>query len=180
MKKNVRIALAALAAAGLFAGCLLVSGQITIVQEFDDDSGSAASQVYYLSVDLNENEDYKDHKDKIKSLEAFGFLVEITNAGNIPAGGEGYISLSPITPLPTDRNAILNANIPRIFYVSDPLDPGETRTITFEKSQDYIENFDAIDKAIKDGEIYLYGVTDQNTMVKYEDFKLIATINVEM
>ena len=169
------------AAAGLFAGCLLVSGQITIVQEFKDDSGSAASQVYYLSVDLNDNEDYKDHKDKIKSLEAFGFVVEITNASTSQsARGEGYISLSPITPTPTSRNAVLEAKIPRIFFVDDPLDPGETRTITFEESQDYIENFDAIEDAIKDGEIYLYGVTDQGTMVKYEDFKLIATINVEI
>lgn len=180
MNKNVRIALAALVAAGLFAGCLLVSGQITIVQEFDDDSGAAASQVYYLSVDLNENDDYADHKDKIKSLEAFGFVVKITNGGNIAARGEGYLSLSPITPLPTDRDDILAAKIPRIFYVSDPIDPGEFRNITFEMSQDYIENFDDIDEAIKDGEIYLYGVTDQNTLVKYEDFKLIATINVEI
>ena len=47
--------------------CDLISGQITIVQGFKDDTGTADKEVYFLSVDLSENSDYEEHKDKINA-----------------------------------------------------------------------------------------------------------------
>ena len=161
-----------LVAAG--AGCLLVSGQITIVQNFGSDLATSDLNVYELFVDLNDNSDYEEHKDKIKSLETIGFVVAITNLGNASARGEGYLSLSKIANV---TPAGVRAAATRILYVDDPIAPGEKREITFEDSQGYIENFDKIEEAIKDGSIYFYGITDIGQEVMYENLKLIATVN---
>ncbi len=166
----------------LGTGCLLVSGQITVVQEFVDDNVTAGANVYPLHVDLNDNSDYEEHGDKIKSLEAFGFVVRVWNQGNMEARGEGYIVIGEdIDPQLNSRAALVaSSKATRILNVHDPIAPGGYLDITFEMSQDYIENFDTIEDAILDGEISFYGVTDIGQTVKYEDLKLIATINASL
>jgi len=160
------------------AGCLLVSGQITIVQDFGDDLATATTNVYELFVDLTQNQDYRDHQEEIKSLEAIGFVVDITNNGNMDAKGEGWLSLEPLgAAVLTPESIRTDARATRILYVSDPISPGVTRSITFEDSQAYIENFDKIEEAIQEGTIYFYGITDIGQSVAWEDLKLIATIN---
>ncbi|MBM3321664.1 MAG: hypothetical protein FJY73_13460, partial [Candidatus Eisenbacteria bacterium] len=60
------------------------------------------------------------------------------------------------------------------------LGTGETRTITFEESQDYITNLDAIEEVVLEGVFYLYGITDIGTAVEYETFIVVASINVAL
>jgi len=180
MKKNrklLALSLPIFLLAGV-TGCLLVSGQITIVQPFQDDTGVADVNVYPLFVDLTENEDYEKHQDKIKSLEAFGFVVTVWNLGNMAAQGEGYLATEQLLPVPTSRDALVgDTTVTRVLFVDEPIAPGDSLAITFEMSQDYIENFDVIEDAIKDGQIYFYGVTDIGQHVKYSGLKLVATIN---
>jgi hypothetical protein len=184
MSKTLRITLAVsfpILILAIAVGCNLISGQITIVHPFDDDTGVADTPVYALSMDLNDNEDYKEHGDKIKSLEAFGFVVEITNRGNMPAKGEGYLSLVDIGDMADHPDSVAaDPNTTLVVFVKDPLAPGATRNITFEESQDYIEGFDKIEEAIMNGKFYFYGITDIGQDVRWEDLKLVATLNVEL
>lgn len=162
----------------LGAGCMLVSGQITIVQSFDDDTGTSGQTIYALSVDLTENEDYEKHQDKIKSLEAIGFVMEITNSGNLQAKGQGYLAFDEIdTQNMAPGTLAARSDTYLILDVKDPIAPGETRNITFEDSQGYIANFDQIEKGIKEGVMYFYGITDIGQTVTYSDMKIIATVN---
>ncbi|MFH1276787.1 MAG: hypothetical protein ABIK65_00180 [Candidatus Eisenbacteria bacterium] len=162
----------------LGAGCMLISGQITIVQKFDDDTDVSDQKIYALSVDLNENSDYKDHKDKIKSLEAIGFVVKVWNHGNLEGKGQGYLSLVPIDILGMEPEDIADhPDTYLILDIKDPIPPGGFRDITFEDSQKYITNFDMIEEAIKEGSIYFFGITDIGQIVEWEDLKLIATVN---
>lgn len=164
--------------AALVAGCMLVSGQITIVQSFDDDTGATNQKIYYVSVDLTENQDYKDHQEDIKSLEAIGFVVEITNNGNLAAKGQGYLSLEPIDIANmTPEQIASNPNTHLILDVKEAMAPGETRSITFEDSQECISNFDVIEQGIKEGTMYFYGITDTYQNVTWSGLKLIATVN---
>ena len=163
----------------LGADCMLLSGQITIVQTFDDDSGTAETEVYSMSVDLNENEDYEEHGDKIESLETIGFVVEVTNLGDTPAHGEGYLGTTAVSGIELSPDDVKNdPNMMRIIYVDDPIAPGETREITFEDSQGYIENFDWIEQAILEGTIYFYGITDIGQNVQWQGLSMVASLNV--
>ena len=91
---------------------------------------------------------------------------------------DGALSLEPLGAAGLTPESIrTDARATRILYVSDPISPGVTRSITFEDSQAYIENFDKIEEAIQEGTIYFYGITDIGQSVAWEDLKLIATIN---
>ncbi|MBM3321527.1 MAG: hypothetical protein FJY73_12715 [Candidatus Eisenbacteria bacterium] len=163
--------------AALFAAGCLVSGQLILVQVFGDGESSADKTVHRISVDLNGNEDYDEHKDKLQSLEYFGFFVTVTNEGPGEAKGAMYLSLVDLGVSPSI--ATIKAQATPIIENAN-LGAGETRTITFEESQDYITNLDAIEEAVLEGVFYLYGITDLGTAVEYENFIVVASINVAL
>jgi hypothetical protein len=164
-------------AALLAAACSLVSGQITFTQDFGSDIESANQTVYKISCDLSDNEDYQDHKDEIKSVEAFGFFVTVKNLGDDAAEGEMWLSFDDLGEAPSI--ATIKASAKQIVGNAN-LGVGEERTIDFDESQAYIMNLSEIDKAVKDGVFYLYGITDLGTEVEYKDLNIVITVNVEL
>jgi len=174
------IAIAALPFLLAGAGCDLISGQITIVENFGSGIGTVDGTINQIAVDLTDNEDYEEHGDKIQSVEAFGFVVEVQNLTGGEATGEGYLSLTNLGLSPSVET--LDSLATKIFSNMDlPLAIGEIRTVTFEESQDYVLGLDAIEEAVEDGTFYLYGVTSvPGVKVQYLDFTVIVTVNVEM
>jgi hypothetical protein len=160
---------------GLVGGCFLLSAQMTIVQDFGNGEGSADQTVYTYYVDLNDNADYREHGDKIRSVEAFGFKVVVSNLGDIDANAEGYLSFveldSPtVESIPTEATRI---------FSGIPLAPNETRTITYEDSQNYLERIDVIDEAVKEGTVWFYAITQEGTRVDYAGLVLVITVNLQ-
>jgi hypothetical protein len=92
MKTKVSVILAA-ALALVAAGCL-VTGQITIFQKINE-VPSSNLVVTPMPVDLNEEEDYVEHKDKIKSVDEISVVAIIKNNLAVAADVEIYISDDP-------------------------------------------------------------------------------------
>ncbi|MBN1424135.1 hypothetical protein JXA88_06230 [Candidatus Fermentibacteria bacterium] len=159
----------------LCGGCFLISAQMTIVYKAGDGFGTADQSVYSYHVDLNDNSDYREHNDKIKNVEAFGFDVTVANLTGSPANGEGYISFSEIVS-PTVAN--IQAQATRVFS-GIPLEPGETRTITYDESQRYIDRIDVLDEAIKQGIVWFYVITDQGIRISSTGLTLVMTVNLQ-
>ena len=126
-----------LAAVSLFLvglGCTLVSGQITLVENFGSDIGSVDGTINRVAVDLTDNEDYKKHRDEIKSVEAFGFVVEVENLTGGEATGEGYLSLTDLGLSPSLEQ--LESHASKIFSNVDlPLGVGETARVVLEPAR---------------------------------------------
>jgi len=169
------LGLAVLSLVLFFGGCFLLSAQMTIVHPFGDGTGSADQTVYTYIVDLNDNDDYEEHHDKIKSVEAFGFKVVVTNLTASTADAEGYISFTELDS-PTVEDIQTQAS--RIFS-GIPLQPNETRTIKYEESQKYLERLDVIDQAVKEGVVWFYAITEHGTQIEYMDLVLVMTVNLE-
>jgi hypothetical protein len=165
----------AVISSALVGGCFLLSAQMTIVHDFGDGIGSADQNVYTYHVDLNDNDDYREHHDKIKSVEAFGFKVEVSNLIGSTANAEGYLSFFELNS-PTVEEIQTQAT--RIFS-GIPLQPNETRAITYEESQNYLERLDVIDEAVKEGVFWFYAITEQGTEVEYTALVLVITVNLE-
>ena len=159
----------------IFGGCFLLSAQMTIVYDVGTGDASADNTVYSYDVDLNENDDYEEHGDKIKSVEAFGFQVTVTNMTGSTANAEGYLSFTDLGSPTADE---IQTQATRIFS-GIPLRPNETRIITYEESQKYLERIDVIDEAVKEGIVWFYAITNIGTAVEYEDFVLVMTVNLE-
>lgn len=164
-------------AALLAAACSLVSGQVTFTQDFGSDIEHADQTVYLITCDLSDNEDYQDHKDEIKSVEAFGFFVTVQNLGADEAQGEMWLSFEDLGTSPSI--AAIQASAKQIVGNAN-LGVGEVRTIDYDESQAYIMNLAEIDKAVKEGVFYLYGITDLGTEVSYTDLNIVITVNVEL
>jgi hypothetical protein len=148
---------------------------MTIVHDFGDGVGSADQTVYTYHVDLNDNDDYREHNDKIKSVEAFGFKVEVANLTGSTANAEGYLSFSELDSPTVDD---IQTQATRIFS-GIPLQPNETRPITYEESQNYLERLDVIDEAVKEGVVWFYAVTEEGTQIEYTALVLVITVNLE-
>ena len=105
--KNLRWILPALLIAFAAPGCILTSGQILI--DFDLGTIDVTSPTGLVSeqIDLNTNDDYKDHKDKLKNIVDFAVLGTINNTGGTDLLPEVWIT-PDLTNYPTDTEVKAN------------------------------------------------------------------------
>jgi predicted RNA-binding protein with RPS1 domain len=160
-------------------GCFIVSGQITFVENFGNAVATQDSTVGFIGIDLNTVKDYEDHRDKIRSVETVGFQVEVTNLrDDLPATAEVYLSMENLgdpTAAEVQQQAV------RVFSAAgDPVAPRTTRVIDFEESQAYMENFGALQDAVREGVFNVYFIAAGGTSVAYRSLSLVVTINAEM
>jgi len=79
--KNLRWILPCLALVLFAPGCILTSGQILIDFDLPDISATSSTGLVGEQIDLNDEEDYKEHKDKLKDLADFAVLGTFHNTG---------------------------------------------------------------------------------------------------
>jgi hypothetical protein len=85
----------ALLAAG--AGCILISGQIFTTFDLGDIHVTGANGMDSMTVNLSDNQDYMDNRDKLKTLADFAFVGNFTKS----AGGALNVEIW-ITPTSTN------------------------------------------------------------------------------
>lgn len=143
-------------AALMSAGCFLVSGQFTVVFNFDTPlTINSATTVMGQLVDLSTVSDYEDNKDKLDSVSDLALLGQFTNNG--PATTvEIWMVASPGGPLTTD--GAVRAAGTRIWGPFT-LGSGETRSIGWDQSaQLFVGRQALVDEVKGDGEFSLYAL----------------------
>ena len=132
--KNLRLFLPSLLLAGLMAsGCWLISGQFTLSSDLPDPLNvSSPVNLASAQIDLNTEQDYKDHKSDLKDL------VEMALLGTFKNNTGTAITLEVwMTPALTNytTEAQLNGNSTRV-KVWGPLSLGanETKKIGWDES----------------------------------------------
>jgi hypothetical protein len=153
MKMTIGITLAA-ATALIFGGCLL-TGQITVFQSID--VGAATNTVITpVSVDLNEESDYTDHKDDIKSVDGISVVAVVQN--NLPSPARVKLYLSNDNSLNTVAEVEDQATL---VFVSPTVPASGMLNIGWADGFQYIENEDAvIDEVLGDGIFTIYTIAD--------------------
>jgi hypothetical protein len=79
--KTLRFILPALALLLFTPGCILTSGQIFINFDLPDINADSPTGLIGQQIDLNDESDYKDHKDKLKDIVDFAVLGTFNNTG---------------------------------------------------------------------------------------------------
>jgi hypothetical protein len=79
--KNLRPILPALALALLAPGCILTSGQLLIDFDLPNMTATSPTGLIGEQINLNTNDDYEEHKDKLKDILDFAVLGTIHNTG---------------------------------------------------------------------------------------------------
>lgn len=150
------------AALALVAGGCLVTGQITIFQKVDE-VATTNLLVTPILVDLNEEEDYVEHKDDIKSVDEISVVAIIRNNLATPADVEIYLSDEAGLTLVE----ILDPERATLVFVA-PTVPGNTGVagsgvlkIGWADGFRYVVNKKAvIEQILGDGKFMLYAVAE--------------------
>jgi len=89
---NLRWILPALLIAFAAPGCILTSGQILIDFDLGTINVTSPTGLVGEQIDLNTNDDYQEHKDKLKNIVDFAVLGTINNTGGTDLLPEVWIT----------------------------------------------------------------------------------------
>lgn len=154
MKKTIILSLAAVLALAL-GGCL-VTGQITLFQSIDAVT-TTNLQVNPVRVNLNEEEDYVEHKDKIKSVDEISVVAVIKNNRAAAADVEMYLSDDLLTSVAD----VKDPDKATLVFVAPTVPASGTLKIGWADGFRYMVNEKAvIDQVLGDGIFMLYAVAE--------------------
>ncbi len=164
-------------------GCSLVSGTLRIERDFPEGLQQSQDEfVAELFVDLNKNSDFKDNKDKIKSVDEVGFVFRAqNNRDTVPdstAHGMIYISKTPIRPLTAE--AIQASPSATRVLEGLVLQSGYTN-IDYDASLALEVNQSVLHDAVKDGTFYLYGIADESDFnITIDKLTAVVVVTAEL
>ena len=92
-------------------GCILTSGQIRIDFDLPDATISTLTGIEHYSINLNDDSEFKDHQDEIKTLSDLAILGKFTNGSANPLSVEvwmtqGSTSYTDETSMKADPTAL--------------------------------------------------------------------------
>jgi hypothetical protein len=160
-------------------GCPLISGTLRIERDFAQGLQQSTGQdVKELFVDLNENSDFKDNKDKIKSVDEVGFVFRAQNNLGNTAHGVIYISKTQIRPL--TAAAIQSSPSAVRILQGLVLQPGYTN-LDYDGSLALEVHQNVLHELVKGGTFYLYGIADEsNFSITIDKLTAIVVLTVEL
>lgn len=151
-------------------GCL-VSGTFIIVEEIDF---TAASGFYFYQVDITDDPDWEEHKDKIDFIDAVGVEFYITSTESIDVTFNVYIDdysgpASSPTEVPSTATKIIDNLV---------VSPGVTK-ISYSESLGFLTGVDRLKALTKTGKFDYYGASSGNdgTTFVIDSGKVIVTFS---
>jgi hypothetical protein len=156
----------------LVCGCLLTSGTLVIIFKVDNQDIHASQHFYKFTVNLEDNDDWKDNKDKLNSIEDMVFTFKLANPGSDSITGQVYVSkdstLSDTTAVKGHATLILDG-------ITVP--PGETLSVNMAHYYDLLHNFDTLRDLVKGGVFTAYGIVPNPFAGGLFDAVVIVTID---
>jgi hypothetical protein len=176
--KNLRWILPCLALVLFAPGCILTSGQITIDFDLPNIDATSSTGIVGEQIDLNDNSDYNDHKDKVKDIADFAVLGTFNNTGGTDVDVEVYMT-KDLTTL-TDASVIKSTGIKLWGPLKVPT--GGSKTIDWDGSAALFQAAGKkalLDEAKGDGTFTLYAVGAAGTyQFNVQNGKLLLVIDV--
>jgi hypothetical protein len=136
------------------SGCLL-SGQLILFSDFDVGETSDTAVNKYL-VDLNDEEDYADNKDKIESVDGVAIIAVIENLTSTPVKGTIYVSNDP--DLTTVSQVEAEADL--VFISPEVPGNGEIKIGWMDGFAHMVDPQPIIDEVLGDGTFWIYAIAD--------------------
>lgn len=167
------------------AGCVFTSGQIRVDFDLPDGTISNLTGIYGYTIDLSTEKEYKDNKDKIKTLSDLAVLGKFTNNSINPVDVEVWITKTPTPTLYTDA-ASLQADPSAVmvwgpFHLAAAGSAGDSQTIDWNKSTQLFTAAGKqalIDETRGDGQFTVYAIGASGTYnVDIKNGALVLTLD---
>jgi hypothetical protein len=156
MKKTIGMTIMTAALLVLIGGCLLMTGQSTFYRRIDI-GVTTNTAVTAVPVDLNEEQDYLDHRDEIKSVDAISVVAIIQN--NLPAAAKMEIYISDNAGLTTVDGVKSEA---KLVFVSPTVPASDKLKIGWADGFKYmVDEKPVIEQVLGDGIFVVYAIADE-------------------
>lgn len=173
--RAIRLGLAGILAAGLLTAGCLISITLILVDTF---SFTTASQFYFYEVDVTDEPDWEDNKDKIDFIDAVGFEFYITNNQNFEVTFDVWVDdhgQPQYTTVPQ-----VEANTDQI--INDLKVPASTANykVTYAQSLAVLSNLEKLKALAKTGQLHYYGLASGGTFTsafRVDSAKVIITVS---
>ncbi len=160
--------LSGLLGALLLTGCIVVG---TFVIDYEFASNDGFDGLAQFDIDLTEEEDWNDHKDKIKNIDNVGFVLKATNHDDDAVDVEMYID-SIEAPYYLDAGDVI-ANTVKILDDVTFAASGVT-TIDWPTSLSKVKNVSTLKNYAESGVFRIYIVSDQSSVDVTIDFGVVV------
>lgn len=172
MRMYSKLALAVLVPV-LFGGCLLVSGTFTFTHEIDEFvSSNGAFQA--REIDLTQDKDYNDNKDKIQSVDQVSVVGWFFNMSPQDNSAEIYIA-----DVGTYQNADeVRANATRVFTTPE-ISGNDSLFVKWSDALGMIENLPVLKDKAEAGYFWLYGIAASSPFTMRFEATLVITITAD-
>jgi hypothetical protein len=156
----------------LVCGCLLTSGTVVIIFKVNNQDIHASQHFYKFTVNLENNDDWKNNKDKLNSIEDMVFTFKLANPGASPITGQVYVStdstLSDTTAVKSHATLILDGITVPAY---------DTLYVNMEHYYDLLHNFDTLRDLVKGGVFTTYGIVPNPFVGGLFDAVVIVTVD---
>lgn len=156
----------------LVSGCFLFSGTGVIIFEVDNQDVHASPNFYKFTVNLEDDQDWKDNKDKLNSIEDIVFTFKLANTGASTMTGQVYVSNDSTftTAAEVESSATLVMD-----GISVPA--GDTLFVDMAHYYDLLKNFDTLRDLVKSGVFTAYGIVPNPLEGKLYDAVVVVTFS---
>ncbi len=166
--KNHVWLLSGLLGALLLTGCIVVG---TFVIDFEFASDASFTGLVHYDIDLTEDSDWQDHKDKIKDIDNVGFVLQVTNHEASAVDVKMYIDNvgDPVYDNLTDIQDNADLILDNVTFAAD----GET-TIDWSTSLTKVKNVSILKNFADSGIFRIYIVSSQPSVDVTIDFGVVV------
>jgi hypothetical protein len=131
------------------------------------------STFYKASVDLTEEDVWKDHKDDIDDIVDVSFTFKLTNKSAVDTlSGQVYVSSDNTLDTPAKVESLAT-----IILDGISVDPGATLQMTLTHYYDILQNFDTFKDLVKSGKFSAYAITPNPIKMDLSDVWVVVTIS---
>jgi hypothetical protein len=169
---SLKIGLGVLALFLTLGNNCITSGNIVVVVNLDKLEGQTNTTFQSLPVNLENNDDWKEHKDQLNSVDDIGFACKITNHEDTVATGQIWISEKNYTT-PTDVAAHATKILDGIMVPAN-----DSTSIEWKDSEKYLSNFTEAKTIVYTEKFHLYFMVAETPFhIDVDDIVLFLSCN---
>lgn len=156
----------------LVSSCFLFSGTWVIIYEVEDANIHPSQSFYKFTVDLTEEDIWKDHKDDIDDIADISFTFKLANTGDDTLTGRVYVSSDSVL---ADTAAVKSSAT--IILDGITVASGDTLQMTLAHYYDLLQNFGTLKNLVKSGKFTAYAIVP-NAPNDMEFFDVIVVVTI--
>jgi hypothetical protein len=159
----------------LAGGCWLFSGTWVIIYVADDEDIHATEDFYRFTVDITDEEIWKDHHDDLDNIEDISITFKVVNPLLTPATGQVYVSSDDAL---SDSAAVVSSATLILDGFTIPAE--DSLEFMMADYYDLLQNFEALRDLVKTGVFTGYAIVPEPLGMEFKNVVVIVTFSAGM